>query len=92
VTDRQITEGCMTIAVPGHGNATRVADDEARELALLRIYGVSGLKPLAMAGSGTTKPNINLTGIADPQNQGGRNTVSSVAATATTSGAETSLA
>ncbi len=91
VTDRQITEGCMTIAVPGHGNATRVADDEARELALLRIYGVSGLKPLAMAGSGTTKPNINLTGIADPQNQGGRNTVSSVAATATTSGAETSL-
>jgi len=91
VTDRQITEGCMTIAVPGHGNATRVADDGTHELALLRIYGVSGLKPLAIAGSGATKSNVNLTGIADPQNQGGRNAVTAVTATATTAGAETSL-
>lgn len=91
ITDRQATEGCMTIAVPGYGNATRVADDEARELALLRIYGASGLKPLAISGSGATKLGINLTGIADPQNQGGRNAVTSVAATATAAGAETSL-
>lgn len=91
VADRQMTEGCMTIAVPGHGNATRVADDEARELALLRIYGASGLKPLAIAGSGPAKPSVTLTGIADPQNQGGRNAVTAVAATATASGAETSL-
>lgn len=91
ITDRQATEGCMTIAVPGYGNATRVADDEARELALLRIYGASGLKPLAISGSGATKPGVNLTGIADPQNQGGRNAVTSVAATATAAGAETSL-
>ncbi|EGP08953.1 hypothetical protein CSIRO_1114 [Bradyrhizobiaceae bacterium SG-6C] len=91
LADRQMTEGCMTIAVPGHGNATRVADDEARELALVRIYGANGLKPLAMAGSGTTKPGVTLTGIADPQSQGGRSTVTSVAATATPAGAETSL-
>ncbi|MGD9836217.1 MAG: peptidoglycan-binding protein [Afipia sp.] len=91
VADRQMTEGCMTIAVPGHGNATRVADDEARELALLRIYGASGLKPFAIAGSGPAKPSVTLTGIADPQNQGGRNAVTAVAATATASGAETSL-
>lgn len=91
ITDRQATEGCMTIAVPGYGNATRVADDEARELALLRIYGASGLKPLAISGSGATKPGVNLTGIADPQNQGGRNAVTSVAATATAAGSETSL-
>ena len=82
VADRQSTDGCMTIAVPGYGNATRVADDEARELALLRIYGATGLKPLAMAGNGAAKSNLNLTGIADPQNQGGRNAVTSVAAVA----------
>ena len=91
VADRQMTEGCMTIAVPGHGNATRIADDETRELALLRIYGASGLKPLAMGGSGATKPNVSLTGVADPQNQGGRNAVSAVAATATAAGTEISL-
>ena len=91
VADRQTTEGCMTIAVPGYGNATRIADDETRELALLRIYGASGLKPLAMAGNGATKPSVTLTGIADPQNQGGRNAVTAVATTATASGAETSL-
>jgi peptidoglycan hydrolase-like protein with peptidoglycan-binding domain len=91
VADRQATEGCMTIAVPGYGNATRVADDETRELALLRIYGASGLKPLAMTGTGAAKPNVSLTGISDPQNQGGRNAVTAVAATATASGAETSL-
>lgn len=91
IADRQATDGCMTIAVPGYGNATRVADDETRELALLRIYGATGLKPLAMAGNGTAKSNLSLTGIADPQSQGGRNAVTAVAATATPSGAEVSL-
>ncbi|HEX7788972.1 MAG TPA: peptidoglycan-binding protein, partial [Afipia sp.] len=81
VADRQSTDGCMTIAVPGYGNATRIADDEARELALLRIYGASGLKPLGMSGNGATKSNVSLTGISDPQSQGGRNAVTSVAAT-----------
>lgn len=91
VADRQATEGCMTIAVPGYGNATRVADDEAHELALLRIYGASGLKPLALSGNGATKSSISITGISDPQNQGGRNTATTVAAVAAPAGADTTL-
>lgn len=91
VADRQATDGCMTIAVPGYGNATRVADDETRELAMLRIYGASGLKPLAMGSSGAAKSSLNLVGIADPQNQGGRNAVTVVAATATPAGTDMTL-
>ncbi|MFT6673420.1 MAG: peptidoglycan hydrolase-like protein with peptidoglycan-binding domain [Afipia broomeae] len=91
VADRQATDGCMTIAVPGYGNATRIADDETRELALLRIYGASGLKPLAMAGNGTTKSNVSITGISDPQNQGGHNAVTSVAAVAAPVGTDITL-
>jgi len=88
VADRQATDGCMTIAVPGHGNATRIADDETRELALLRIYGASGLKPLAMSGTGASKSTVTVTGIADPQNQSGRNAITSTAATATPTGTD----
>lgn len=91
VADRQATDGCMTIAVPGYGNATRVADDETRELALLRIYGASGLKPLAMAGNGATKPNVSIIGISDPQNQGGRNAVTGTAAVAAPIGTDITL-
>lgn len=91
IADRQATDGCMTIAVPGFGNATRIADDDSRELALLRIYGAAGLKPLSIAGNGPAKPNVSLTGISDPQNQGGRNTVTSVAAAAIAAGADIAL-
>lgn len=91
VADRQATDGCMTIAVPGYGNATRIADDEARELALLRIYGANGLKPLAMSGNGTAKSSVSLVGISDPQNQGGRNAVTSVTAVAAPAGADMAL-
>jgi hypothetical protein len=82
VTDRQAIDGCMSIVVAGYGNADKVAEDKARDLALLRIYGARGLKPLAL-GNGTAKPNLDLVGIADPQNQGGGATVSSVKASAT---------
>ncbi|MGL5168848.1 MAG: peptidoglycan-binding protein [Afipia sp.] len=91
IADRQATDGCMTIAVPGYGNATRIADDEARELALLRIYGANGLKPLAMSGNGATKSNVSVIGITDPQNQGGRNTVTSIAAVAAPAGTDVTL-
>ncbi len=91
VADRQATDGCMTIAVPGYGNATRIADDEARELALLHIYGASGLKPLAMSSNGATKSNVSIIGITDPQNQGGRNAVTTVAAVAAPAGTDTTL-
>ncbi len=91
VADRQATDGCMTIAVPGYGNATKIADDQTRELALLRIYGASGLKPLAMSGTGVTKSSVSLTGIADPQNQGGRSAVTNVTAVAAPAGADVTL-
>jgi hypothetical protein len=82
ITDRQAVDGCQFIVVPGHGNADRVAEDKARGLALLRIYGAAGLKPIALA-SAAPKPNVVLTGIADPQNQGGGGAVTNANATLT---------
>jgi peptidoglycan hydrolase-like protein with peptidoglycan-binding domain len=79
VTDRQVVDGCLSIVVAGYGNADRTAQDKDRDLALLRIYGARGLKPLAL-NNGAAKPNVELTGIADPQNQGGGAAVSSVKA------------
>ena len=70
VTDRQLLDACVTIAIAGFGNADRIAEDRERDLALLRIYGARGLKPLNLAG-GSGKTTIDLTGIADPQSQGG---------------------
>src|SRR5690349_5372776 len=79
VTDRQLVDACVTIAIAGFGNADRVAEDGERDLALLRIYGARGLKPLNLAGA-NGKTAVDLIGIADPQNQGGGNAVSSVKA------------
>ncbi len=81
VADREITDGCLAIAIAGFGNADRVAEDKDHDLALLRIYGARGLKPLALS-NGAAKSAVELTGIADPQNQGGAAAVSSVKATA----------
>ena len=44
IADRQITDGCLTVAIAGFGNADRVAEDKEHDLALLRIYGARGLK------------------------------------------------
>ena len=79
VTDRQLVDACVTIAIAGFGNADRIAEDKERDLALLRIYGARGLKPLSLAGGGG-KTVLDLTGIADPQSQGGGNAVSTVKA------------
>src|SRR5262245_6748211 len=79
ITDRQLVDGCVAIAIAGFGNADRIAEDRDRDLALLRIYGARELKPLSLAG-GNGKTAVDLTGIADPQNQGGGNAVSSVKA------------
>ena len=79
VADREITDGCLAIAIAGFGNADRVAEDKDHDLALLRIYGARGLKPLTL-GNGAREIRVELTGIADPQNQGGGAAVSSVKA------------
>ncbi|UPK04049.1 serine protease [Bradyrhizobium sp. 170] len=79
IADRQITDGCLTVAIAGFGNADRVAEDKEHDLALLRIYGARGLKALNLANA-ATKTALDLTGIADPQNQGGGAAVTSVKA------------
>jgi peptidoglycan hydrolase-like protein with peptidoglycan-binding domain len=81
LTDRLVVDGCLSIVVAGYGNADRSAEDKDHDLALLRIYGARGLKPLAL-NAGAAKPSVELTGIADPQNQGGGAAVSSVKASA----------
>jgi len=80
LTDRQLTDECLAVAIGGYGNADRIAEDKDHDLALLRIYGARGLKPLNLTG-GASKTALDLTGISDPQNQGGGATVSSVKAT-----------
>ncbi len=80
VADRQITDGCLAIVVAGFGHADRLAEDKDHDLALLRVYGARGLKPLAMAAGNAPKSNLEITGVADPQNQAGGNAASSVKA------------
>ena len=77
LADRDIADSCVAMTIGGYGPADRVADDKDHGLALLRIYGARGLKPLALAG-GAAKSSVDITGIADPQNQGGGAVVTSV--------------
>ncbi len=91
VTDRQIVDGCMSIVIAGYGNADRAAEDKEHELALLRIYGARGLKPLGL-GNGAAKSGVELTGIADPQSQGGAAAVSGVKSLITPVGSGNDLA
>jgi peptidoglycan hydrolase-like protein with peptidoglycan-binding domain len=91
VTDRQITDGCVAIAISGFGNADRIAEDKEHDLALLRIYGARGLKPLNLANA-ASKTSLDLTGIADPQNQGGAGAVSSVKASVARLGGSSDVA
>ncbi|HMI13096.1 MAG TPA: peptidoglycan-binding protein, partial [Bradyrhizobium sp.] len=91
IADRQISDGCLAIAIAGYGNADRVAEDKDHDLALLRIYGARGLKPLGLS-SGAAKTGVELTGIADPQNQGGGAAASSVKASIAPAGSGTDLA
>jgi peptidoglycan hydrolase-like protein with peptidoglycan-binding domain len=91
VTDRQAVDGCMSIVVAGYGHADKSAEDKVHDLALLRIYGARGLKPLSL-GTSAAKPNLDLVGIADPQSQGGAAAVSSVKAAATPVGTSGDMA
>ena len=91
LADREITDGCMAITIGGLGSADVVADDRDHGLALLRVYGARGLKPLALA-DGAAKASVDLTGVADPQSQGGAAAASSVKAQVTPVGAGGDLA
>lgn len=85
VTDRDLTEGCLATTIAGFGHADRVADDKEHGLALLRLYGARGLKPLDL-GAGNIRSPLDITGIADPQNQGGGAAVTGVKAQAAATG------
>src|SRR5882724_1358558 len=91
IADRQVTDGCLAIAIAGYGNVDRVAEDKDHDLALLRIYGARGLKPLGLS-NGAAKSGVELTGIADPQNQGGGAAASSIKASITQIGSGGDLA
>jgi peptidoglycan hydrolase-like protein with peptidoglycan-binding domain len=91
IADRQIIDGCLAIAIAGYGNADRVAEDKDHDLALLRIYGARGLKPLGLT-NGAAKSGVELTGINDPQNQGGGAAASTVKASIAQIGSGTDLA
>jgi hypothetical protein len=91
VTDRQIVDGCMSIVIAGYGNADRAAEDKEHELTLLRIYGARGLKPLGL-DDGAAKSGVEITGIADPQSQGGGAMASGVKALLTPVGSGNDLA
>ncbi|MGE0036518.1 MAG: serine protease [Xanthobacteraceae bacterium] len=80
LTDRQLTEGCNVIVVSGYGNAELVAEDPGADLALVRVYGAPDLAPAPLATDGARGPETVLVGIADPQNQGGSNAISTVTA------------
>ncbi|MDB5598124.1 MAG: putative exported protein of unknown function with peptidoglycan binding domain [Xanthobacteraceae bacterium] len=70
VTDRDLTEECAVIVVPGLGHADRIAEDEASGLALLRVHGAKATTPLPLAKAAAAGA-ITLIGIADPQTQSG---------------------
>lgn len=78
LTDLQTASGCTSIVVPQFGNAEKIAEDKASDLALLRIYGARDLKIAAIGGSG--KPVVDVVGIADPQLQNGGAAVTQVKA------------
>jgi peptidoglycan hydrolase-like protein with peptidoglycan-binding domain len=92
VTDRQLTDECLAITVPPFGNADRVAEDKEHDLALLRVYGARGLKPLGLTSDSGDKTRIELTGISDPQNQGGGRAATTVKAAVTPVGNSGDLA
>jgi peptidoglycan hydrolase-like protein with peptidoglycan-binding domain len=91
VTDREVADGCIAIAIGGFTHADRIAEDKEHGLALLRIYGADNLKPLDLA-PGQAKSNVELTGILDPQSQGGGAAVSSVKAQVAQVGGSSDLA
>ena len=83
LTDRSLLDGCNVIALPGLGNAERVATDASGELALLRVYGARNLTPIGMIGNAALSgPSVTLVGVADPQTQGGGARRSAVSAQA----------
>ncbi len=86
LTTAEAVAGCASIVVPKFGNADKVAEDKAANLALLRLYGARNLTPLALGEGETRGGALDVVGIADPQLQNGGATVTRVSTQATASG------
>jgi Putative peptidoglycan binding domain len=69
LTDRQATQDCLVITVPGLGNAQREAEEA--DLALLRLYGTRTLAAVPVAASSAAADAVTLVGVADPELQAG---------------------
>jgi len=80
VTDRLLVEGCSIIQTAGLGDATLLAQDDKSGLALLRVFGVSGLAPAAIVNEGARASELTLIGIADPLLQAGGRAVTTAVA------------
>lgn len=78
VADSAATDGCLSIAVPGLGNAARIAEDKEADLALLRVYGARGLQPLTLSTQPPRSNELTLIGVADPKTQNGKNEATAV--------------
>jgi len=81
LTDRNLIDSCNVIALPGLGNAERVATDVSGELVLLRVYGARNLTPVGtIGGTPASGPTVTLVGVPDPQAQSGGAAISTVTA------------
>lgn len=80
LADREAVEGCLSIVVAGYGPADLADRSKEHELALLRIYGASELKPLPIGGGAAKSGAVEITGVADPQSQAGGAAVTTVKA------------
>jgi hypothetical protein len=79
LTDRNLIDSCNVIALPGLGNAERVATDVSGELVLLRVYGARNLTPVGMIGGAAPGgAGVTLVGVPDPQAQSGGAAISAV--------------
>src|SRR5215510_177808 len=80
LTDRSLVEGCNVIQAAGLGDATLLAEDDKSGVALLRVFGVSGLAPAGLVHEGARASEVTLVGIADPLLQAGGRAVASTTA------------
>ncbi|MGX7743102.1 peptidoglycan-binding protein [Rhodopseudomonas parapalustris] len=92
LADREAVDGCLSIVVAGYGPADLADRSKEHELALLRIYGASELKPLPIGGAAAKPGLVEITGVADPQSQGGGAAVTTVKAQIAPAGSSAGLA
>jgi peptidoglycan hydrolase-like protein with peptidoglycan-binding domain len=79
LTDRNLIDSCNVIALPGLGNAERVATDVSGELVLLRVYGARNLTPVGLTGGAPpVSSGLTLLGVPDPQAQSGGAAIATV--------------